>query len=158
MAPRALNRFDAAWLEKLYDLFSLHAFLERSPFTLSEGEKKRVAFAAALATRPQILALDEPTTGQDFSFRIALVELLAELQKQGITIFFATHDLGFAEEIAARWIVLAGGEIVADAAPDGVMANDTAVARAALRPTARFRLQNALSVASLHKSPIPQNG
>src|SRR5574341_123202 len=153
VAPRALKRFDRAWLEKLYNLFHLHPFLERSPFALSEGEKKRVAFAAALAARPQIIALDEPTTGQDFSFRTALVQLLRELQGRGLTILFATHDLGFAEEVASRWIAMADGEIVADGAPDAVMRNDAAMARAALRPTARFQLQNAFDVEAIHESP-----
>jgi energy-coupling factor transport system ATP-binding protein len=141
VAPRALDRFDRAWMDKLCDWFGLEPLLERSPFTLSEGEKKRVAFAAALAARPQIVALDEPTTGQDFAFRTALARLLRDLQSEGVTIILATHDLEFAQQVALHWIVLADGEIVADGAPDAVMANDAAMARAALRPTAWFRMQ-----------------
>lgn len=141
VAPRALNHFDRPWIEKLLDRFELRPLLERSPFTLSEGEKKRVAFAAALATHPEIIALDEPTTGQDYAFRTALVRLLRELQSEGITILLATHDLEFAEEVATRWIAMVDGEIVADGAPDAVMRNDAAMARAALRPTPRFRIQ-----------------
>lgn len=141
VAPRALNLFDHPWIEKLLDRFELRPLLERSPFTLSEGEKKRVAIAVALATHPEIIALDEPTTGQDFAFRTALVRLLRELQSEGITILLATHDLEFAEEAAPRWIAVADGEIVADGAPDVVMRNDAAMARAALQPTPRFRIQ-----------------
>lgn len=140
VAPRALKRFDTARLETMYNSFELRPLLDRSPFTLSEGEKKRVAFASAMAARPRIIALDEPTTGQDYSFRTALVQLLRELLNEGITIFFATHDLGFAEEIASRWIVLADGKLIAQGTPDEVMANDAAMTHAALRPTARFRL------------------
>lgn len=143
VAPRALNHFDHPWIQKLLDRLELGPLLERSPFTLSEGEKKRVAFAAALATHPEIIALDEPTTGQDFAFRAALVRLLRELQSEGSTILLATHDLEFAEEAAPRWIAMADGEIVADGAPEMVMRNDAAMVRAALQPTARFRLQAA---------------
>lgn len=143
VAPRVLKRFDRAWLDKLYDWFNLHPLLDRSPFTLSEGEKKRVTFAAALAAHPEIVVLDEPTTGQDFAFRAALVQLLRELQDEGMTVLFATHDLEFAEHVAPRWIVLADGAVIADAAPDEVMQNVDMLARASLRPTARFRFQQA---------------
>ena len=112
---------------------------------LSEGEKKRVSFAAALAAHPDIVALDEPTTGQDFAFRAALARLVRELQNEGITIILATHDLEFAEQVAPRWIVLADGEIIADAAPDDVMRNESVLARAALCATARFRLEQGLA-------------
>jgi energy-coupling factor transporter ATP-binding protein EcfA2 len=112
---------------------------------LSEGEKKRVAFAATLAARPELVVLDEPTTGQDLAFRTALTRLLHDLQSEGITIILATHDLDFAEDIAPRWIALAGGEIVDDATSDDVMRNESAMVRAALRPTARFRLRHELA-------------
>jgi energy-coupling factor transport system ATP-binding protein len=138
VAPRALKRFDRVWMEKLLDEFELRQFLARSPFTLSEGEKKRVAFASALTAHPEIVALDEPTTGQDAVFRAALVRLLRDLQNQGITVILATHDLEFAAEVAPRWIVLADGEIVADGAPGQVIQNREAMTRAALHSTVQF--------------------
>jgi energy-coupling factor transport system ATP-binding protein len=144
VAPRALDRFDPDWLDRLVEKFALSPFLDRSPFLLSEGEKKRVAFAAALAAKPQVLVLDEPTTGQDVSFRMALAGFVHDLQAQGFAIILATHDLEFAEQVSARWIALAEGEIVADGSPEAVMASDAAMARAALRPTARFLLRRAL--------------
>ena len=145
VAPRALQRLDDAWLEELLNRFGLRPFLDRSPFTLSEGEKKRVTFAAALAAHPEILALDEPTTGQDHAIHAALAQLVRELQDAGLAIILATHDLEFAEQVAPRWIALAEGTIVADGAPDQVMQDDAAMARAALRPTARFRLERELA-------------
>ncbi len=138
VAPRALQRFDRVWMEKLLDEFELRPFLARSPFTLSEGEKKRVAFASALTAHPDIVALDEPTTGQDAVFRAALVRLLRDLQNQSITVILATHDLEFAAEVAPRWIVLADGEIVADGAPVQVMQNREAMTRAALYSIEQF--------------------
>jgi energy-coupling factor transport system ATP-binding protein len=143
VAPRALNRFDRTWIDKLCGWFELNQFLDRSPFMLSEGEKKRVSFAAALASHPEIVALDEPTTGQDSAFRAALARLMRDLQNEGITIVLATHDLEFAEQVATRWIVLADGEIVADAQPDKVMRDASILSRAALRPTARWQLEHA---------------
>jgi energy-coupling factor transport system ATP-binding protein len=148
VSARALGRFDATWLESLYESFALHPLLERSPYRLSEGEKKRVTFAAALAARPTILVLDEPTTGQDAAFREALIKLLDELGARGMTVVLATHDLEFAEQVAPRWIALANGAVVADGPPDAVMADTEAMARAALRPTADFRLRHSSRLAA----------
>ncbi len=145
VAPRALGRYDAAWIEHLIERFQLIELLGRSPFTLSEGEKKRVAFASALAAHPAILVLDEPTTGQDYVFRIALERLLLELRNQGITAVLATHDLQFAERVAGRWCVMANGEILAESSPEAIMQDETVLSRAGLRATPRFRLQRELA-------------
>lgn len=143
VAPRALQRLDRAWLEQLYEWFELSPLLERSPFTLSEGEKKRVAIVATLAARPAILALDEPTTGQDAVFRANLVRVLRELQARGMTILLATHDVELAEQVASRWLVLGAGTLLADTTPDQVMRDTALLARAALQPTAQWQFQHA---------------
>jgi energy-coupling factor transport system ATP-binding protein len=140
VGPRALGLHDEAWLRELVRLFRLEPLLGRPPYRLSDGEKKRVAFAAALAHRPAILALDEPTAGQDWHFRRILGTLLAELRARGQAILLVTHDLSFAEENAHRWILLAHGQVVAEGAPEAVMADRTAMDRARLEPTDSFRL------------------
>jgi energy-coupling factor transport system ATP-binding protein len=118
--------------------------LERSPYKLSEGEKKRVGFASALASRPEILVLDEPTTGQDWSFRRALGRLLGDWRAQGQTVILVTHDLEFAERYACRWALLAGGRIAAQGAPWQVMADGATLARAGLEATQSYRIRQAV--------------
>jgi energy-coupling factor transporter ATP-binding protein EcfA2 len=140
VGARALGCYDPQWLRQLTDLFHLEPLLERSPYRLSEGEKKRVAFAAALAARPEILVLDEPTTGQDSLFRQGLGELLAELRRSGQTVVLVTHDLEFAERHACRWALLAEGRVLADGDAWEVMGNETAMRRGSLAPTEAFRL------------------
>ena len=56
--------------------------LDRSPFTLSEGQKKRVSFAAAFAVKPELIVLDEPTAGQDELFRRELAKFITELRRK----------------------------------------------------------------------------
>jgi energy-coupling factor transporter ATP-binding protein EcfA2 len=143
VGPKALGLYDEAWLRELVKLFHLEPLLQRAPYRLSGGEKKRVAFAAALAQRPAILALDEPTSGQDWHFRSALGNLLAELRAQGQAMLLVTHDLSFAEQHAHRWILLAEGQVVADGSPWHVMADKTAMDRANLEPTDSFRMFSA---------------
>jgi energy-coupling factor transport system ATP-binding protein len=140
VGPKALGLYDEAWLRELVRMFRLEPLLERPPYRLSDGEKKRVAFAAALAHRPAILALDEPTSGQDWHFRSILGTLLAELRAQGQAILLVTHDLSFAERNAHRWIVMAHGQAVAEGAPWKVMSDKPTMARAHLEPTDSFRL------------------
>ncbi|MFC1815745.1 energy-coupling factor ABC transporter ATP-binding protein [Thermodesulfobacteriota bacterium] len=139
VGAKALNCYDESWIRELIGLFRLEPLLERAPYRLSEGEKKRVAFAAALAARPAILALDEPTAGQDMFFRKALGGLIAELQQRGQAILLITQDLTFAEQYAQSWLLLAAGEMVASGPPWQVMKNTAAMQRAHLEPTDLFQ-------------------
>jgi len=145
--PRVLKAYDPAWCNPLLERLELGPLLERSPFSLSEGQKKRVSFAAALAPQPGLIIFDEPTAGQDDPFRRELAELIHELQREGRTIVLVTHDLEFAALYASRWLILAEGQIIADGSPDTVMGNPTAMAKTGLRPTQRFQLIQALKEA-----------
>jgi energy-coupling factor transport system ATP-binding protein len=121
VGPMALGRDGRDDLASLCDLFRLDALLDRSPFRLSEGEKKRVALASILAAGPRILVLDEPTTGQDGQTRQALAELLKGLEDQGLTILIVSHDLEFARAVADRWILLEQGAVMADGPPEDIL-------------------------------------
>jgi energy-coupling factor transport system ATP-binding protein len=138
--PRVLDRYDKEWIRELVALFGLTPYLDRAPYRLSGGEKKRVAFASALAARPAVLALDEPTAGQDFHFRRALQTFLSRLRPHGLAVILVTHDLAFAEQCADRWLVMAQGRLLADGPPQQVMADSAVMARAGLAPTDRFEL------------------
>ncbi len=135
-----LHRYDERWIRELVQLFNLEMLLDRSPYRLSGGEKKRIAFAASLAAQASILVLDEPTAGQDWRFRQALAQQLHQLRHRGRAIIIVTHDLEFAARHATRWIVIADGEIVTTGQPWEVMANTTAMQRAKLEPTQWFQI------------------
>jgi len=140
VGPQVLGRVDEEWMKELVRLFRLDPLLKRSPYRLSEGEKRRVTFAAALAARPQILVLDEPTAGQDARFRQVLGSVLRQLQSRGHTIVLATHDLEFAETCADRWAVMADGRVLSSGRPWEVMANTDLMDQAHLEPTEAFEV------------------
>lgn len=68
-------------------------FFERSPLELSGGEKRRIAIASILASKPEIIILDEPTAGLDSEGKENLISLLKDLYKEGISIILITHDM-----------------------------------------------------------------
>jgi len=97
--------------------------LDRAPYTLSGGEKKRVAIASVLTMEPQVLLLDEPTNALDPRSQVWLLDVLEEWKAAGKTVAIATHDLSIAAESADRMIVLSEAHVVvADGPPDEVLA------------------------------------
>ncbi len=92
----------------------LESFGDRSPYRLSGGEQRRLSLVTGLARRPLLLALDEPTYGQDRRGHEALVAALDELVGQGSAVLAATHHERFGREATDRRGERAGGWIVAD--------------------------------------------
>jgi cobalt/nickel transport system ATP-binding protein len=102
----------------------------RAPYTLSDGQKKKVAIASSLATDPDVILLDEPTNGLDPRTQVWLIELLQELHHKGKTIISATHDLSIAGDIAERAVVISEEHTVAaDGAFHEIIANDDLLLR-----------------------------
>jgi cobalt/nickel transport system ATP-binding protein len=101
----------------------IEPLLDRPPYTLSGGEKKRVAIASVLTMQPHVLLLDEPNTTLDPRSQVWLLEVLDDWKREGRTVVIATHDLSVAAEAADRLIVLSEQHtIAADDAPDAVLA------------------------------------
>ncbi len=84
---------------------------------LSTGQQRRLALALAVAHKPPILFLDEPTAGLDVGSRAELHELVRELCREGVTIILATHDMAEAEKIADRVAILLRGKLAATGTP-----------------------------------------
>jgi energy-coupling factor transport system ATP-binding protein len=120
-------------VKTLQDL-GLEGFAERSPFALSGGERKRVALATVLATEPQVLALDEPTIGQDAHQKELLARMLINLNERGRTVIVVTHDVEFVIENFPRTIAMAEGRIVSDGSTGAVLSNDDVLERCSLTP------------------------
>ncbi len=91
--------------EDVMAMMGITSLKDRSPHTLSGGEKKKVCLASILAVNPDVLLLDEPTAGLDPRSQLWLIELLQELAGAGKTIITATHDLDIIEQISTRAIV-----------------------------------------------------
>jgi len=99
---------------------SYDRFAGRSPFELSGGEQRLVAIAGVLAMKPRMLVLDEPTSGLDAREKARVMRCLTELNRDGMTIVFVSHDMDEVAEFAHRVVVLDKGRIVFDGDPGTV--------------------------------------
>lgn len=93
-------------VEDVLDMMEITKLRDRSPHTLSGGEKKKVCIATVLVNNPDVLLLDEPSAGLDPRTQLWLVELLQELGRAGKTVVTATHDLEIVDHISKRAIVM----------------------------------------------------
>ncbi len=89
-------------------------YLKENPLFLSKGQRQRVAFASLLSMQPEVMVLDEPTTGQDYQEGIEIMEMVKGLHQRGHTIVFVTHDMELVAGYAQRVIVLSQGRILLD--------------------------------------------
>lgn len=101
----------------------LKGFEEEDPLMLPKGGRQKVAVASILAMRPEVLVLDEPTTGLDYHETLALMKLVRELNEKGHTVVLVTHTMWVVARYAHRVVVLNGGKVVADTTPRALFAN-----------------------------------
>ncbi|MDY3869326.1 MAG: ATP-binding cassette domain-containing protein [Pyramidobacter sp.] len=106
------GQLDSVVLSSLHAVGLDDSYLNRNPFSLSGGEKRRVAIASVLAASPDYLVLDEPTAGLDWKGREALLSLLARIYRNGTGIVLITHDLEIAFAQSDRILALDHGRMV----------------------------------------------
>ena len=117
LSPDEIEKRLASVMEVTY----LSALKDRSPHNLSGGQKQRVALAATLALGNDVLILDEPTSELDEHATRRIVEILANLKKQGKTLLIVEHKYGHFREIVDTLVVMEHGTIAAIGAPEDVL-------------------------------------
>jgi energy-coupling factor transporter ATP-binding protein EcfA2 len=119
------------------------------PFSLTKGQRQRLAVAGVLALAPQVIILDEPTTGLDHREQADLLDLIAELHSQGHTVIMVTHSMWAAATYARRLVVLLNGRVRLDGSTRQVLAAADEVGRARLVPPPMVQLSQALGFMAL---------
>ena len=147
-------------LEEILPMFDLEALKVEAPYALSRGQRQRTAVAASFSLYPDLLLLDEPTTGQDHYHLQQLMQILHNTMKtQDKTAIFCTHDVHLTLEYASRILLLHRGELLFDGTPNAAFANPELLKQASLVPPLTMqlqRLQNEKSPSS-HENRPPRN-
>ena len=111
----ARSRAEIVRLLSVVKLPTPDQLLDRYPHQLSGGQQQRVGIAMALASKPRVLVLDEPTTGLDVVTQASILHLINELRAElGMTVVLVSHDLGVVANLCERTVVLYSGVIVED--------------------------------------------
>jgi energy-coupling factor transporter ATP-binding protein EcfA2 len=129
-------------------LVDLERYRDRSPFSLSLGERRRLSVATMLVLEPKLLVLDEPTIGQDYERAQMLMRLMARLSERfGTTILMITHDVRLVAEWADRALVISRGALLFDGTPAAMFADKPVLAEAGLLAPPIFDIGEGLAAA-----------
>jgi energy-coupling factor transport system ATP-binding protein len=137
--PRQLGLDETEVTKRVEQALARVHLMERAgedPFSLTKGQRQRLAVAGVLALTPQVIILDEPTTGLDHREQEDMLELIRELHSQGHTIVMVTHSMWAAANYAQRLVVLKDGKIILDGPPREVLAQEEILSSCRLKPPA----------------------
>ena len=141
-------------------MFDLDPLKAEAPYALSRGQRQRTAVAASFSLYPDLLLLDEPTTGQDYYHLQQLMQMLDDTMKtQNKTVIFCTHDVHLTLEYASRVLLLHRGELIFDGTPNAAFANPERLEQASLVPPPTMQLQRLQNdkTPSSHENRPPRN-
>jgi ABC-2 type transport system ATP-binding protein len=142
----------------LLELLDLASFADRRVKTYSGGQRRRLDVALGIVHEPEVLFLDEPTTGLDPQNRANLWDHLRALRERGTTVFLTTHYLEEADVLCDRVMIIDHGQIVADGSPRELkrdVVGDSVVLRVAENGDGRERASAALAAAPFVESVAP---
>lgn len=108
---------------ELLDRVGIANQADKYPAQLSGGQQQRVAIARALAMSPKVMLFDEPTSALDPEMVNEVLDVMANLANEGMTMLVVTHEMGFARRVADRIIFMADGAIIEDATPEEFFTN-----------------------------------
>ena len=127
---------DGAIGERVSEVLEQFGFSgDEEPFALSRGERQRIALASLIAVKPEILILDEPTTGLDYRECTHIMDLIASMNEtEQTTVVLVCHDMEVVQSYVSRALVMAGGHLLADGPVRTIFRDRELMERASLLP------------------------
>jgi cobalt/nickel transport system ATP-binding protein len=156
--PKNLKLTDPEIKQRVDDalrLVGMEAYADKPPHFLSGGQKKRVAIAGVIAMKPEIMVLDEPTSGLDPQGCSEIIDILDELNADGKTIIFSTHDVDLAAKWADSIYVLHEGRIKRKGDPSQIFADHTMISQTGLKLPAIVQTFRELKLRGISGSDSP---
>ncbi len=131
-------------VKEALEAVGLIGFEEEDPFSLTKSGRQRVAVASVLAVQPDVLILDEPTTGLDYKEQRSMMDMVRKLNDQGSTIIFVTHHMWVVAEYAHKVFVIKDGRILLTGTTREVFAQEETLKDSFLRPPHFVQFSNQL--------------
>jgi energy-coupling factor transport system ATP-binding protein len=138
-----------ARVEEALEAVGLAEMGDVDPFILTKGTRQRIAVASTLATKPEVIILDEPTTGLDHTELQGMMALIQRLNEAGHTILIITHAMDIAAAYAQRVILMQGGRILRDGPTREVFADEAGIGQTGLAPPPVVQVANRLDIPAL---------
>jgi energy-coupling factor transporter ATP-binding protein EcfA2 len=132
------------WVRQALEAVDLWLLRDEDPLFLGKGQRQRLAVAAILAMQPEIIIVDEPTTGQDYRMVSSIMHLLRDLHTRGKTILIITHDMRLVADYCRRAVVIQAGRTVFTGTPRELFSSPEILDASALRVPQAMRLSCAL--------------
>jgi energy-coupling factor transport system ATP-binding protein len=131
-------------VKEALEAVGLAGYEEQDPFALTKSGRQRVAVASVLAVKPDVLILDEPTTGLDYAEQRSMMDMVRSLNENGSTIIFVTHHMWVVAEYAKRVFVMKDGNIILHGSTREVFSHNEELKEAMLRPPHFVEFSNSL--------------
>lgn len=136
-------------VEEVLKICGLYPFRNWPISALSYGQKRRVTIASILILNPEVIILDEPTAGQDFSHYTAMMEFIRRLNRDlSLTILMISHDMHLIQEYTDRALVVCDKQIIADLSPAELFSREKLIDQSNLAPTSLYKLGKKLEALS----------
>ena len=135
--------------------FDIEAIGKKNPVNLSAGQKKRVAIAGVVAMEPDVLVLDEPTSGMDAGGINDTLGILEELNNEGKTIIISTHDSDLAASWADRIYILNKGKVFRSGIPKHIFSDEKLISEAGLRQPVIVQTYREFRARGISKGEVP---
>jgi energy-coupling factor transport system ATP-binding protein len=126
---------------------------KESPLFFGKGVRRRITIAAVLSMNPDVMVIDEPTTGMDHRGRESVMSLIDRLNEMGKTIVIITHDMKVVAAHSHRVLVMSDGQLILDSPTEDLFENRGALTKASLKPPQRIQVADELGLHHGHGIP-----
>lgn len=140
-------------VDRALDVTGLTPNRKESPLFFGKGVRRMITITSILSMDPEVMVIDEPTTGMDFRGRESVMALIDRLNQLGKTIIIITHDMKVVAAHSKRVLVMSDGELILDSSTEDLFQHQDALARASLKPPERIQLADELGMKEPNRIP-----
>ncbi len=141
-------------IEEILKRVGLSDKANEDPVFLGRGQKRRLAVASSIVLKPEILIVDEPTTGQDYRMSMEIMEIIKRLNNDGVTVMLITHDMRLVAEYCRRVLVMSKGSLIFDGTPESLFMDENVLKLSSLAEPQSVRISKGMIRTGVLEEPL----